>query len=120
MKVIRTNNGLEYCNKQIKDPVTYLGIKHETTSAYSSQQNGVAERYNRVLFEGVRTFSHAANLPAKLRVEAVMTVNYIRNGILHTVINAIPFTKCMGKNHLSDISAIMAAWSIAPTKAATQ
>lgn len=53
-------------------------------------------RYNRVLFEGIRTFMQAANLPATLWVKAVMTTNYIRNRILHTSIESIPFQSWYG------------------------
>lgn len=68
-----------------------LGIKHERTTIYSPQMNGVAERYNRVLFEGMETFMQAASLPATLWVEAVITTNYIHNRKFHTGIEAIPF-----------------------------
>lgn len=96
MKVMRTDNGLEYCNKQINGMLQNMGIKHERTTIYSPQMNGVAERYNRVLFEGTRTFLQAANLPNKLWVEAVMATNYIRNRILHTGIEAVPFERWYG------------------------
>ena len=91
VKVLRTDNGLEFCNKSINDLFQKLGIKHEHMSTYSPQMNGCAERYNRTLFEGMSAFAQAANLPESLWIEAVMAINYVRNRILHKTIVAIPF-----------------------------
>ena len=50
----------------MKKFLTDLGIKHEKSNIYSPQSNGAAERVNRLLFEGVRTLLHAANLSNEL------------------------------------------------------
>ncbi|UYV63669.1 hypothetical protein LAZ67_2005275 [Cordylochernes scorpioides] len=49
LKVLRSDNGLEYCNHEFKTRLEQLGIKHELTNTYSPPMNGVAERANRVL-----------------------------------------------------------------------
>ena len=87
------DNGLEYCNKSVQQMLATLGIRHERTNVYSPQQNGVAERVNHVLLEGVRTLLKAANLKESFWLEALQTVNYIRNGSLHRSIESIPFTR---------------------------
>ena len=93
VKVLRIDNGLEFCYKSINDLLQKLGIKHEHTSTYIPQMNECAERYNHTLFEGMHAFAQAANLPEHLWIEAVMAINYVRNRILHTTIDAIPFER---------------------------
>eukprot|EP00180_Rhodochaete_pulchella_P004065 Plantae.Rhodophyta-Rhodochaete_pulchella.ctg74906.p1 GENE.Plantae.Rhodophyta-Rhodochaete_pulchella.ctg74906~~Plantae.Rhodophyta-Rhodochaete_pulchella.ctg74906.p1 ORF type:complete len:375 (-),score=45.26 Plantae.Rhodophyta-Rhodochaete_pulchella.ctg74906:698-1678(-) len=46
---------------------------------YSSEQNGVAERFNRVIQEDAKTMLAEARLPDSFWGEAVMTANYVRN-----------------------------------------
>lgn len=55
IKILRTDNGGEYCNERLKHFLKERGIKHELTVPYSPEQNGVAERYNRTIFEKVRS-----------------------------------------------------------------
>lgn len=40
IKMLRSDNGTEYVNKEISDYLKGQGIKHETTVPYSPQQNG--------------------------------------------------------------------------------
>lgn len=46
VKDIRTNNGTEFVNKVCKDLFKRCGIVHQTSCAYTPQQNGVVERKN--------------------------------------------------------------------------
>lgn len=71
MKVFRTDNGLEFVNKQINYFCALNGIKHEKTAPYSPQQNGVAERMNRSIFEKVRCLLFDAGLPKSFWGEAM-------------------------------------------------
>jgi transposase InsO family protein len=47
IKKIRSDNGTEFKNSQIKGFLEDEGIKHEFSSPYTPQQNGVVERKNR-------------------------------------------------------------------------
>jgi transposase InsO family protein len=47
IKKIRSDNGMEFKNSQIEGFLEDEGIKHEFSSPYSPQQNGVVERKNR-------------------------------------------------------------------------
>eukprot|EP00171_Calliarthron_tuberculosum_P004987 IDg4987t1 len=47
LKELRTDNGGEYLSNGFRAYLADHGIKHQLTVAYTSQQNGVAERRNR-------------------------------------------------------------------------
>ncbi|UYV61328.1 hypothetical protein LAZ67_1004381 [Cordylochernes scorpioides] len=79
IKVLRSDNGLEFCNREFQDKLQKLGIKHERTNVYSPQINGVAERVNRTLLDMARACLHSANLPQRFWAEAVNTAAYIKN-----------------------------------------
>jgi hypothetical protein len=54
VQYIHTDQGTEYVNQDLQQFATSRGIQLENTVAYSPQQNP-AERYNRTVFNGVRT-----------------------------------------------------------------
>ncbi|GJX85846.1 ribonuclease H-like domain-containing protein [Tanacetum coccineum] len=51
VKIIRSDNGTEFKNKDILEFCGNNGIKQEYSNARTPQQNGVAERMNRILIE---------------------------------------------------------------------
>jgi transposase InsO family protein len=51
IKKIRSDNGTEFKNSQIEEFLKDEGIKHEFSSPYTPQQNGVVERKNRTLLD---------------------------------------------------------------------
>ena len=51
IKVLRTNNGKEYVNKNLQHLCEECGIQMQHSTPYTPQQNGVAERKNRSLKE---------------------------------------------------------------------
>ncbi|XP_071695665.1 uncharacterized protein [Rutidosis leptorrhynchoides] len=55
VKVIRTDNGSEFCNNQMDPLILSLGIIHQTTIPYTPQQNGVVERKHIHLLNVART-----------------------------------------------------------------
>lgn len=79
MKVLRIDNGTEYCNSAMKEYLISKGIKLETTAPYTPEQNGRSERENRTIMESVRAMLHAKNLPYNLWAEAVSTAVYVLN-----------------------------------------
>ena len=52
---IRSDNGTKFKNSQIEGFLEEEGIKHEFSSPYTPQQNGVVERKNRTLLDMART-----------------------------------------------------------------
>ncbi|CAI7897551.1 unnamed protein product [Closterium sp. NIES-53] len=53
VKVIRTDNGGEFIGADSEAELKRKGIQHQLTLPYNPQQNGVAERFNRTLQEGL-------------------------------------------------------------------
>jgi transposase InsO family protein len=51
IKKIRSDNGTEFKNSQIEGFLEEEGIKHEFSSPYTPQQNGVVERKNITLLD---------------------------------------------------------------------
>jgi hypothetical protein len=82
VKEVRTDRGREFLNKELAQFCSKKGIVHQTTNPYTPQENGVAERLNRVLLEKARAMLQDAGLPEELWAEAVFTANYMRNRTL--------------------------------------
>lgn len=78
---LRSDNGGEYIGKVFESWLLEKGICHETTIAYTPEQNGVAERVNRTILESARSMMHFASLPLKLWVEACNTTVYLLNRV---------------------------------------
>lgn len=79
IKVLRTDNGTEYCNKRLFDHLQSRGVHHQTTAPYTPEQNGLAERMNRSIVEKARCMMFDANLNTKFWAEAVTTAVYLIN-----------------------------------------
>jgi len=79
IKVLRSDGGGEYVNREMQEYLTKNGIRCETTVADTPQQNGVSERYNRTLLETVRALMHSAGIPTNLWAELSATAAYLRN-----------------------------------------
>ena len=62
IKVLRSDRGCEY-ESSFVDFCAQHGIIHETTTPYSSQSNGVAERENRTLKEMMNAMLISSSLP---------------------------------------------------------
>ena len=79
IKILRTDNGTEYESNEFKNFCREAGIKRETTTAYTLEQNGVAERKNRTIVEAARAMLCDQDLPKFLWGEAANTIVYIQN-----------------------------------------
>ncbi|KAM2733441.1 hypothetical protein EV2_036866 [Malus domestica] len=79
IQVLRSDNGGEYINMELRSFLELHGIVHQTTCPYTPQQNGVAERKNRHLLEMVRASLLAAHLPLHYWGEALTSATYLIN-----------------------------------------
>jgi transposase InsO family protein len=55
IKKVRSNNRTEFKNTLVEEFLDEEGIKHEFSTPYTPQQNGVGERKNRTLIDMART-----------------------------------------------------------------
>lgn len=80
-KIIRSDRGGEYMDDELQSFLETNGIIPQFTVARCPEQNGIAERKNRTLFEAVRTMLFARNLPKFLWAEALQHANNTFNSI---------------------------------------
>ena len=71
IKILRTDNGIEYEFNEFHNFYKEAGIKRETTTPYTPEQNGVAERKNRMIVEVVRAMLHHQRFPKFLWADDV-------------------------------------------------
>jgi hypothetical protein len=79
IKVLRTDNGGEFCRNESEEFCKKCGISRQKTTLYTPQKNGVEERMNRTLMEKTRCMPSGARLGKELWAEAVRTACYLIN-----------------------------------------
>lgn len=80
IKELRTDGGKEFDNCDVKRYAESIGLKHSLTVPYTPQQNGVAERENRIICEMARSWLQSAkHIPKALWGEAVLAATYTLN-----------------------------------------
>ena len=82
IKVIRTDNTKDFLNHEFHDFCVKTGIIHETSCAYTPQQNGVAERRIEIIQERARALLINSNAPSFLWGEAMLTSTFLTNRIV--------------------------------------
>ncbi|GFT83621.1 retrovirus-related Pol polyprotein from transposon TNT 1-94 [Trichonephila clavipes] len=94
---VRTDGGLEFCNKDMDNFLTEQGIKHEVTNSYTPEMNGLAERFNLTSLDGIKTLLNSSEVPHKFWGEALLCFTYAWNRICHKDGNKTPFEKYSGR-----------------------
>eukprot|EP00253_Pinus_taeda_P021756 PITA_21756 len=79
IKVLRADNGGEFCSKEFEEFCKKCGIARQKTTPYTPQQNGVAERMNKMLMQRARSMLNGARLGQEFWAEAVDTACYLVN-----------------------------------------
>lgn len=79
IKIVRTDNGLEFCSNEFENFLKEAGIVHQKTNVYTPEQNGMSERFNRTIVEKARCMLFDAGLDKKYWAEAANTAVYLRN-----------------------------------------
>jgi hypothetical protein len=98
IKKIRSDNGTEFKNSQIEGFLEEEGIKHEFSSPYTPQQNGVVERKNRTLLDMARTMLDEYKTPDQFWAEAINTACYVINRLyLHRILKKTSYELLTGK-----------------------
>nr|GEU34318.1 copia LTR rider [Tanacetum cinerariifolium] len=101
VKKLRTDNGLEFCNREFKQLCIESRIARHLTVAETSQQNGLAERMSRTLMDKVRCLLIQSGLPKTFWAEETCTVAYLINRSPSTAIEKKTPME-MWSGHLSD------------------
>ena len=86
--MLRTDNGLEFCNEEFEMFYKNQGILRHKTIRNTPQQNGLTEKMNRTLLDRVRCMLHSSGLSKHFWGETVMIVCYLVN---RTTSSAIDF-----------------------------
>ena len=87
-KILRTDNGTEYETNEFNKFCREAGMKMDTTTVYTLEQNGVAERKNRTIVEDARAMLYDQGLPKFLWGEAMSIVVYIKNTCPHFALDS--------------------------------
>ena len=79
IQISRSDNGGEFVNTPMKHFLETKGIIHQTTCPHTPEQNGVAERKNRLLLEMTRALLIESRVPKSFWPEALATATYLIN-----------------------------------------
>lgn len=79
IKCLRTDRGGEYTSNEFSDFCKEEGIRRQLTTAYTPQQNGIAERKNRTVMNMVRSMLSSRKVPKVFWAEAVNWTFYVLN-----------------------------------------
>jgi hypothetical protein len=98
IKKTRSDNGTKFKNSQIEGFLEEEGIKHEFSSPYTPQQNGVVERKNRTILDMARTMLDEYKTPDWFWAEAINTACYSINRLyLHRILKKTSYELLTGK-----------------------
>ena len=79
VKLLRTDNGGEFCSGAFDDYCRAEGIVRHHTIPHTPQQNGVAERMNRTIISKARCMLSNARMSKRFWAEAANTACYLIN-----------------------------------------
>lgn len=96
-RVVRSDGGGEFLNNELRGFYKAEGIQLQYTTAYSPQQNGVAERKNRSLGEMATCMLVDAGLEKRFWGEAILTATYLQNRLPSRSIGKTPYELWWGR-----------------------
>jgi hypothetical protein len=98
MVKIRSDNGSEFRNTREEEYCYGEGIKHEFSSTYTPQQNGVVERKNKTLITLARAMLDDYGISQRFWAEAINTACHASNRVyLHRLMMKTPYEQLIGR-----------------------
>ena len=95
---VQSDNGTEFRNTQVEEFCNDIGIKHEFSSTYTPQQNGVVERKNRTLITLARAMLDDYGISQRFWAEAINTACHASNRVyLHRFLKKTPYELLIGR-----------------------
>ncbi|GJR48548.1 retrovirus-related pol polyprotein from transposon TNT 1-94 [Tanacetum coccineum] len=79
LRTVQTDKGTEFMNKTLHAYFAKEGIRQKTSTARTSEQNGIVERRTRTLVEAARTMLSVAKVPLFFWAEAIATACFTQN-----------------------------------------
>ena len=73
VKKLRSDNGSEFRNTRVEEWCHEKGIKHEFSTKYTTEQNGLVARKNRTLIDMTRSMLSEYNISDSFWAEAINT-----------------------------------------------
>ena len=90
---IVSDSGVQFTSHEIKDYFTERGIEHSTTALYHPQGNGLVERMNNTIKEGIQL----ATLKHKDPVQATKEILLVYHTTPHSMTEKTPFELMRGR-----------------------
>jgi hypothetical protein len=93
IKKVRSDNGSEFKNARIDEYCDDKGIKHEFSSKYTPEQNGIVERKNRTLIDMARSMLAEYNV-----LDSINTACHASNRLYcHKLLKKTPYELLIGR-----------------------
>lgn len=98
MRIIRSDNALEFADRACTEYFAKKGIIHQTTCPYTPQQNARAERKHRHVLEVARALRFQSGVPLCYWGDCVLTAVYIINRLPSAALNfEVPYERLTGE-----------------------
>ncbi|KAA0025813.1 Beta-galactosidase [Cucumis melo var. makuwa] len=96
-----SDNGREFQNHNLGEFLASKGIVHQTSCAYTPQQNGVAERKNCHLMEVARSLMLSTSFPSYLWGDAIVTAAHLINRMSSRILHLQTPLDCLKESYPS-------------------
>ena len=87
IRILRSDNAKEYLSASVSSFMSSDGILHQSSSAYTPQQNGVAERKNCHLVETACTLLLHHKVPQRFWGDAILAACYLINRMPSSILH---------------------------------
>lgn len=86
VQILRSDNGTEFFNLKCNTLFSSLGIVHQSSCAYTPQQNGVVERKHRHIMDIARALRFQSGVSIRYWGHSVKTATYLINKVPSSVL----------------------------------